>query len=485
MLRVCLCLFAALLVTARVQGEGPRWVRMATLDLDAAHRMIVEGHPGYVDDVNAGFHLWAEQGYQEARALLPDVSSYGSAVAVVRDYLTGFEDGHTFYSDDLRLSEPIRSNGWVVDLVNGQYVVVATAPQWPIELPALGSILVQCDGRAAAAIAHDVIAPFVDRRDLLLSHRVVAYSMTFEFIEKNRFKVCQFKGADGHIAKRDVQYRLMGLVELRQWARDPAEVQAPANHFSFSGDTLWVRAASFSLQQKEVAALNVMLQQLPKQSGVRQIVFDVRGNDGGDSGVGVRIFNAATGGLVFDNVAIDKVPRTYALWRVSPESISTVDGLVRSDQRLYGSRSTSTRSLQQLLDELRNAQLGHRTWVEQLDEYRLTRSDIANRHGQLRRFQGKVVLLTDAHCASACLDFADLVRSVPGSIHIGQTTSADSLYIESGAFALPSGNHLRMSLKVWRNRIRGNNQPLTPDIPLSVDMDDDQAVYTAVLSALQ
>ena len=109
---------------------------------------------------------------------------------------------------------------------------------------------------------------------------------------------------------------------------------------------------------------------------------------------------------------------------------------------------------------------------------------IAARHGKLRRFHGKVVLVTDEHCASACLDFADLVRSVPGAIHMGQATSADTLYMDIGRVALPSGNHLVIPLKVWRNRLRGNNEVLQPDVPLQVDIRDDAAVRQAVLAAL-
>jgi hypothetical protein len=98
---------------------------------------------------------------------------------------------------------------------------------------------------------------------------------------------------------------------------------------------------------------------------------------------------------------------------------------------------------------------------------------------------GTVALFTDHNCASACLDFADQVRSVPGSVHLGQTTSADALYIDGGArVRLPSGNVLVLPLKVWRNRLRGNNEPWVPQVPLAVDMRDDGAVRQPVLAAL-
>ena len=155
-----------------------------------------------------------------------------------------------------------------------------------------------------------------------------------------------------------------------------------------------------------------------------------------------------------------------------------------SSRKLYGAGSGPVAQVEKLLEELTAAKAAGRAWVEQADGYRVTRADVVRRNGKLRRFNGPVALLTDAHCASACLDFADLVRSVPGAVHVGRATSFDSLYIEKGFAKLPSGNLLFIPLKVWRNRVRGNDEILVPDIPLDVDMDDDNQVVPATLDAL-
>ena len=42
-----------------------------------------------------------------------------------------------------------------------------------------------------------------------------------------------------------------------------------------------------------------------------------------------------------------------------------------------------------------------------------------------------------------------------------------------------------MPLKVWRNRVRGDGEPLVPDVPLAVDLRDDAAVRAATLAALR
>ena len=51
----------------------------------------------------------------------------------------------------------------------------------------------------------------------------------------------------------------------------------------------------------------------------------------------------------------------------------------------------------------------------------------------------KIFLLTDGHCVSACLGFADRLLAIPGAVHIGSPISADSNYMEVRDIDLPSG----------------------------------------------
>ena len=81
----------------------------------------------------------------------------------------------------------------------------------------------------------------------------------------------------------------------------------------------------FPLAPEEIPGLRTMLAELPKLEGVRAIVFDARLNGGGDSSVGDRIFEAATGGLDFDKSGIDRLPQTHAQWRVSDVAIQSAE----------------------------------------------------------------------------------------------------------------------------------------------------------------
>ena len=174
---VALILGACASPPSKVPAE-PRpehWQALAKADLDAVHQLIIDAHPGTLDDENPAFREWTESGYRQALALVPRVFHYDSMLAVVRFYVTGFRDGHLIYSDNIRPDGAlIYHTGWQVQYVNQRYVVSTIAPEWPVRLPPVGSTLLRCDGRAVDAIARDDVAPFLDRREVLQTREFVA-----------------------------------------------------------------------------------------------------------------------------------------------------------------------------------------------------------------------------------------------------------------------------------------------------------------------
>lgn len=467
------------------QRSATDWQVMARIDLDTVRQLIEQAHPGVIDEQNPQFRDWMESGYREALQLIPRVISYDTAMSAVRFYVTGFLDGHLVYSDDVRGDAPIYHTGWRVDVVKGDYVVTALAPDWPTPLPPLGSRLLECDGRQPDRIVQEDVMPFSERRNFAVSRGHLAQAMRALHLAGMELKRCRFQIPFGTSVELAVSYQA-GSTDQYFGMRGP-QPMAPsrANGFELKDGVLWVRAANFNLQQEQAGALETMLKDLEQVQGATHLVFDVRGNGGGDSGVGARIFNAATGGMDYGMGEVGNLPRVYAQWRVSDVTVDAAKVRLERATSLYGASSEQARDANLFLDKVKAAQMTGQPWVEQPGGYRLTRAEVQRRNGRLRRFAGTVALLTDARCASACLDFADQVRLIPGSIHLGQTTSADTVYIDVGLVKLPSGNRLVLPLKVWRNRVRGNNEALVPDLTFDVNMEDDPAVYAATLAALK
>jgi Peptidase family S41 len=484
-------LFARLAVSDPATDGDQYWQGLARADIEAVHDTIEHAHPGAIDSLNPEFRVWMEDGYHEALGLLTGVYDYNSMLDAVRYYVTGFQDGHLRYSDNARAARthngPILVTGWKVEPIDGEFVVTKVWEGFPSELPPVGSRLVQCDGRDPEALYRERIAPFYDRRPFAVDKAEIASMLTFPMLRGKEIKDCDFS-ASGESVKLKVAYVPEPLMEAFSFMAPTVRRPHRTNDFSFENGVLWVHAANFNLHEEDAKALDAMIVKIRQLKGIRAIVFDTRGNGGGDSSVGGRIFEAATGDLDFDGHGIERLPRVYAQWRVSDVSVASAAEQVQHAKEVYGPESSRVVSDQAFLDELTRehakGQLWHEQWEKSKWGYRIDREEIIRRHGKLKRFSGKVVLVTDGHCASACLDFADVVRLVPGALHVGKTTSADSVYIDTGWARMPSGNGLIVPLKVWRNRLRGNNEPLVPDVLFDCDMDDDVCVQRATLGVL-
>jgi hypothetical protein len=80
-------------------------------------------------------------------------------------------------------------------------------------------------------------------------------------------------------------------------------------------------------------------------------------------------------------------------------------------------------------------------------------------------FLHPVYLLTTPHCASACLDFVDLLNGLPGVVRVGLETSSDTDYLDEAKAELPSGHAvLWYAMKVYRERTRAANESYKPAI---------------------
>jgi hypothetical protein len=475
-----LCSAAA--ASAAPPTDAAGWQAWARADLDVVHARIVAGHPGVIDPQNPGFNVWVEQGYAEAQALLPNVVSYDTALSVLRYYTIGFEDGHLGVSDDVRLNDyPIFVTGWHVAWQDDRYVVTAAMPDWKQPLPPVGATWIGCDGQAPDDVVQARTARFYSG-----SPRDVARWLWLQVPLPEPLRECTFRTAQGETLALAVSYQPIASEPFfaTLWATQD-DSPAPANDFVLDDGVLWVRAGNFDLRADtdDMAQLERMLAGLEETTGVRAIVFDARGNHGGDSSIGGRIFTAATGGLEFDQTGLDTLPRYHAEWRVTPYLVSVLDNYVVEAAKLYGADSARAAEQQAFRDEVAAALAAGKPWVDQDVGPSITPADIAARNGRLRRFDGKVALLTDGACVSACLDFADFVLRVPGVVHVGATTGADSVYLVGSRSRLPSGNTMVLPVKVWRGRPRGNNEAYVP--AAAVDLGQDEAaIRRDVLQAL-
>lgn len=456
------------------------WQDLTSNDLYAIHQLIVSAHPGALDRDNKDFTGWVEQGYLKAGQLSKQVKSRKDSLAVLNFYIAGFQDGHVGLSP----SDQGRSSwaGFVLGMQGQRFVVKATSRNWPVPLPPVGSEVVACDDKPVRETLENDLSPYIDRRLglastwLHLATQLTVDDARYPVLGRVLPKSCSVVLPDG--VRQD--FTLL-------WQQDRGELesfllqpQPPQALQDLGGGRYWIHVSNFTPSAADNAALKKMLDAINHLDDAKLVVLDTRGNRGGNSLVGVEILSALLGSQVVNSV--DKQSRAYAMWRVSPFAFSTLSHVLGSMEKDYGKNSEAYRFVSGLTHSMELALRERQDWLRQPSSSSINqeRFEGSKAHG----FKGQLALVTDSFCASACLDFADVVLSIPGVVHLGLPTSADTLYIDIGAQTLPSGGQFWLPLKVWRDRTRGNNQSYDPAFIFEGDIADTAAVQKWVFDQL-
>jgi hypothetical protein len=270
------------------------------------------------------------------------------------------------------------------------------------------------------------------------------------------------------------------LEERVDRARQAVDRSEPPAISGFGPGAHWVRVPTFAPGGANVDRMRELIATLPTLRDERLVVFDVRGNTGGASAWGTQIVSAFFGPAAVRWVQCDGPPsEKYTEWRVSPGNLAYIEQLTVSTRQRFGEDSPSYHTFSRLRDEMRAAlDRGH-----ELAREPQAPEATADCPGHAPRLpEARVILLTDEQCASACLDFADALLPMPGVVHAGRQTSADAVYMDIRAVAIPSGlGHFVFGQKVDRNRPRGHNEPYDPHHRYPGDISDTPAVAVWLL----
>ena len=455
-----------------VVAKSKSWRQVAIADIERAHALVREAHPGVLDG-DEHFRAWFAEGHRSALALAARANSAERAWAALQFYLAGYRDGHLAALREQPLATQARWAGWTVQYRNGAYRVVKVAATWPVPTPSVGDAVLSCDGVETGALLARRVAPFVDRRvelDATRSRLAVhltnqwAWEATWDPLRPRR---CVVRAASG----RTREYALVWSISNHGLSGlyPPAPAQGIAR---LASGTYWVHASDFMPSGQ--VGLDALVDRLGALGDAEAIVLDSRGNGGGNSGIGDRLVQA----LLKERTPVSS-SGAAAYWRVSPVARRTLEKHKALVEPLEGPAGHTSKWLARLLEDLDTAARNGEPFFKQMGSTADSREPPRD-----ATFRGKLVLVTDSHCASACLDFADLVRRVPNAVHAGASTSGDTRYMDVAVEPLPSGATLWLPLKVWHDRPRGDNQPLHPHFPFDGDITDTAAVQAWVEQAV-
>ena len=458
-----LCACVSTIAAENVEGEELDWPTVFRNDLATIRQTIYADHPGPKDQLNPGFSRWLEAGFRQQLALADGVDSAEAYTYALQKYVAGFRDGHLNIRFDIERRAP-RWPGFFATWRDGAVVAHSVDEALADELPA-GSTLLGCDGQSPETI---------------LSRRVFDYRYDPEvpglwvpaaanaFIDLgNPFVpipyVCTFR-RDSKEVTLELEWREFSLQEKRrEYDAARGMLQPEAGLHSPEDGVQWLKAPTFGPNADQVATYNEAFRQLrDARQSASLVVFDLRGNTGGSSMWASEFVEALWDEL--PESADDE--NSFVEWRVSEGNIAhwaTLPQLVR-DQ--FGDDHPAVTWAEHVLDNLeRTNARGEELWRETpVDDDTTQRAEaIGSSASGAPAFKGTVVLLTDTTCASACLDAMSLLSPLPGVIHAGSVTAADTQYMEARTIALPSGlATLVIPIKVYRGRVRPDGGYYTP-----------------------
>ncbi|MFN4295452.1 MAG: peptidase S41 [Brevundimonas sp.] len=472
-------ILAALTAFATAQDPVPQpadWGAALAEDARAFHDAVAENHAGPVDSENPGFGDLLANGLARALERAETADSYPHWYYALREYEASFDDGHLGLTDWQGMGHRwlLQWPGFMTGLRDSggveRHEVVFTGDE---TAPPIGAVLLQCDGRPAGTLATDLLGRTAGRWNLKSQRSRHSANL---FIDQMNPYVARPRMCDFQVGGETRTYRLTWR-PLSETERDEGRAAARApRHFApvemrVLDQGVWISLGSFESdpateEGRRLTALTAEVEARADEiRAAPMVVFDLRGNNGGSSLWSSRIARALWGDDRFRALG----PRSEGVdWRVSPGNLETIEyyrDVVFADQ------PEAVTWASEIAEGMRAAmEAAQPLWRQSEDE-----PSPAAPEGP-SPMRGRVYVLTDSGCASACLDAVDFFTAM-GAVTAGQETSADSVYMDVRDIPLPSGRVAAyVPMKVYRGRARGNNESVPPAHDWTGDMGDTAAI---------
>ena len=434
------------------------WGQMALMDLDIIQQTIKHHHVGPVDPENPGYKVWLNDGYQASVEMTKSVVNFNDYMATISHYTDGFDDGHiTFYREinPTRLAWP---NFTLKHLV-GKTLVANVKPDTLNNIQQ-GDQLISCDAKSVEQLMAERIYPYQGISGL--EAETIRLTPSLLISQRNTFvkdpKTCTFSRNDKEF-EHELSWSSINHETLNK------KLSASDGDLSFTLQEIEKNIFRISLptfnvgnRQDEIVALLARLEEKSSELLTSEaLIFDVRGNSGGSSGWAVKVIDTIFGkGMA---ARAHKTNFEQIVWRVSQANIDSYKYWQNYWVSVGGDNDPNAVGYGELISGMSTALKNKKIF------FNMKANKVQNPI-HLGEITPKIYLLTDSACFSACLGMADIVMSFPQANHIGSPTRADAIYIDNRSVELPSGNgDLSFSMKVYRGRIRGHNEPYIPNIP--------------------
>lgn len=458
------------------------WGETLRKDATAMHDAIASSHPGMVNPDDPQFGALNDAQYRLALERAEAADSFADYFYALQHYLAAFDDGHLGFgvygsTPDLEVRWP----GFIARDDGAKGLIVTMTEAWS-GVP-VGAHVVSCDGRDAFQIGDDRQGARFGRWELASQRALFGASVMIDTGDPyvRSIENCVFETDGGRLAL-DLEWRPGGADFHSRYDLYPTPPRLATGMGRLDDGSYWVTLPTFNGNPESDAgrALRALVSQIVAEAdAMRQapaIVFDLRGNGGGSSGWSREIAETLWG---VDALRSAPEPPMTVVWRASEGNVQALrDGLEQRDAN--GNLSADTREWYRNSIAGLEAAIasGDDRWTIEpgVDAPSAPSVEAPPRHPPA----GKVLVLTDEACMSACLDAVDLWVRL-GATPIGRETGADTIYMETRGVEMPSGlGRMSVPMKYYIGRERGHNQSVVPVHRFDGDMSDTAALQAWV-----
>jgi hypothetical protein len=464
-----------LLTAAAAHAETPPsspWAALARADVEAIHANVLAIHPAVRDPQSADFTARTDAAYRAAIDRAAQVRSFLDWRGVINGFVQSFRDGHTFIRYNAQPSRA-RWPGFLIDGRGDGYVAAALADT--TQAISAGDPVIACDGQPIKTLLNEKL----DAREADWSkpperiRQAWRLFVDYDVDAPPPVARCTFahKGQPIEVALNWTQENPLTLLQ-----RAAPLLRTPPNHrpiaLSYRPDgAALVTIGSFGDESALEALAKTLKTDQVRLRAARYVVFDLRGNRGGNS-----TWGGTYGRILFGDAPVDALeePASGKYFRASPQAVARLrliakefadDGPGMADVVAYWTK------------------IADRVAASPDGDAKLF-TDFVNppakkpKRPPRRAYRGPVYILTDAGCFSSCVVAANTLIKL-GGINVGEVMGQNEEYGEvAGPIDLPSGlGRYWLPVSIIRQR-KEDLGGLAVAKAWTGAMDDDAGIFT-------
>ena len=459
-------------VTFSVFAEN-KWHRNTVEDLTFIHKQLQTNTPGYVDTKNQAYRILTDVGYKKALNAAKEVQTKEGYFYVVMQYVNAFKDED--FNVLINTSMHFVWTDFLVAYRNGaMYVSPDFYDKSNKNIPPIDAKLMSCDQMPVNELMEKYVFQYSGTSALQADWYAEAPYLFARpknpFLKPIEQCLFSYKGKTTSYKLHWSELSLSTAVQLDTVDTLAYTYYPQYRTHKLKDEVLWVTIPSFAAKNTaEAYYLNELAKLGPSWRMNKLIVFDLRGNTGGNPEYGYNILSSLYGKAYVDEHLYPLIGDSYAQWRISEPNYQY---LTNEETKIYDKKA------KRLYYDVADKMEPH--LETKLDDYVTHRIEAVN--GTVARlpsslYRGSLIVLTDGRCGSSCLTFVSEALAFPNAFQAGVETNGDTFYTESRMVEMPSGvGKLYFPMKVMRNRSFGSNVPFKPTFIFRGDINDTKAL---------